>query len=126
MAWHSEMECRLIALGMLALASTARAAEGDYCSAATGELAIMSWDDNRSTMTTTENRKTETWIEGTTVGTGLNGRVYEPENGGDIAVLYSTTILMDSNVHEEPTILIFKDRVFWPCYDRIIERRDPH
>ena len=79
--------------------------------------ALMSfeWDGERQvqTMSITENGKTETWDQGTSVGTGLNGWTYLL--GNDLEVLYSTTILMDSNFvpPDEPTILIFKDRVFW-------------
>jgi hypothetical protein len=74
--------------------------------------AVMSF--KTGSMLIAENGKTETWEHGGSVGTGMNGSVFYQ---GDHAALYSTSICIDANTDppSEPTILIFKDRVFWPC-----------
>ena len=57
---------------------------------------------------------------GGSMGTGLNGQVIGSLNRvGDTDVIYQTEIEMDTNLPPTKggvtTIMIFRDRVFWPC-----------
>src|SRR5690242_462334 len=90
---------------LLVTTSPALAQDGDYCFSPAGKpKAVMSFSSDPDTMSITENGKTETWERGTSVGTGLNGQTYLL--GDDLEVVYSTTILMDTNTDppDEPTI----------------------
>jgi hypothetical protein len=52
------------------------------------------------------------------LGTGLNGEIYASDKSDETEVIYSTEIVMFSDPsagEDKPTILIFRDRVFWPC-----------
>jgi hypothetical protein len=57
------------------------------------------------------------FIRSTSLGTGLNGTLFHKDGTGDPELLYATTIVMSDQVtgRDEPQILIFRDRVFWPC-----------
>ena len=56
------------------------------------------WDvkNQVATMSIMENGKTEVWHRGTSVGNGMNGILFTPENRDEPEALLSTTILMDS------------------------------
>ena len=51
------------------------------------------------------------------VGTGMNGSVVRAEGQSELEVIFNTEINMDTDTHPEDIrpILIFRDRVFWPC-----------
>jgi hypothetical protein len=60
--------------------------------------------------------KTETFVYGGGVGTGLNGQQLIRTNG-EIEVLNDAemTTAVDPNKPEIIPVLLFRDRVFWPC-----------
>lgn len=68
-------------------------------------------------MTITIGTRSERWVDYGSWGTDLNGRIYAPEDGGKPENLFHTTIILNSgqHYHDEPEILIFQDRVWWPC-----------
>lgn len=59
----------------------------------------------------------ELLVSGGSVGTGLNGQVVSTKNKTYPEVIYITEIIMDANQTppDARSLLIFRDRVFWPC-----------
>lgn len=51
------------------------------------------------------------------VGTGLNGRLVAAEGQSELESILYSEITMDANTTPEDVrpLLIFRDRVFWPC-----------
>lgn len=53
------------------------------------------------------------------VGTGVNGVIYQSDRMPETEAMLDADIVMSNLTGEEDkaTILIFRDRVFWPCDD---------
>lgn len=112
----------LVALLVGAVGAAAYPAEGaPLCSKGFDKPArlVFANEGDAQILSLTIGDVTEKFEFGGSAGTGLNGSVYYPVDGpGDQAELLLHTIIeMDSNEgHEDaPEILIFRDRVFWPC-----------
>ncbi len=95
-------------------ASTSQAQEA-FCS---GDGAQIAYADQGTTLLVKSGSKTERFSMFGSVGSGLNGTVFKDQRGKQSVLLYAS-IQMDSNPGHEDTrnVLIFRDRVFWPCKD---------
>jgi len=60
--------------------------------------------------------RTERFTMFGSVGSGLNGTVFKTRSGGQEVLRYATVVIDSNPGHEvKQDVLIFRDRVFWPC-----------
>lgn len=86
-----------------------------YCSGDADEYR-MDWP-SPSLMRITTPQGAKTFKDAGSSGTGMNGHVYVSEESGVQTVVFSTSIVMDTNgaTPDERPLRILDDRVYWPC-----------
>jgi hypothetical protein len=87
-----------------------------YCSGHGSDRTILTYDGETLILWT--GSTVERLIAYRTLGMGMTGRLLMNEQGTETgeALYYTTIQLIYLSGHEyEPTIFLFRDRVFWPC-----------